>query len=132
MKVCFAASGGGHLRQILEMQAVCPASQCFFVSEDSVLFRTFAGPSKRLTVTRFTLGELRKKGRIDAARRIWRNMSESLKLVRNERPDVVITTGAGSVFFTALFARMLGAKVVLVETFSRSTGLSKFARIAAP
>ncbi len=132
MKICFAASGGGHLRQILELKGLWPKAECFFVSENSVLLQSFEGPPKRLSVTPFALSEMKKKGRRAVLGRIGRNMVESFGHVRRERPDVVITTGAGSVFFTALFGRLSGAKLVVIETFSRSTGLSKFARIAGP
>ena len=54
--------------------------------------------------------------------------SKSLAIVRRVRPDVLITTGAGSVFFAALFARLAGARVIVIESLSRSQRLSKSAR----
>jgi UDP-N-acetylglucosamine transferase subunit ALG13 len=42
----------------------------------------------------------------------------------------VITTGAGSMFFIVMLARLLGARVILIESFARFKGLSAFARLA--
>ncbi len=63
-----------------------------------------------------------------AARSAWR----SLKIVLRRRPDVIITTGAGSQVFLILWARLTGAKVILVDSFARFHAPSKFARIAGP
>src|SRR3546814_13179852 len=58
-----------------------------------------------------------------------RNMWASLRHTRRERPDVVISTGAGSALFTALFGRMSGAKFVLIESFARVRAPSLFGRM---
>src|SRR3546814_7123917 len=58
-----------------------------------------------------------------------RNMWASLRHTLRERPDVVISTGAGSALFTALFGRMTGAKFVLIESFARVRAPSLFGRM---
>ena len=45
---------------------------------------------------------------------------------------MVISTGAGAVFFAVLWARLLGARVVVIDSFARFDRPSLFARIAAP
>lgn len=106
--------------------------ECFFVSEDSPLLNSFNGPLKRFFVTPFALSELKRRQRINVLHRIARNFVESFHIIYREKPDIIVSTGAGSVFFTILFGRLSGAKVVIIETFSRYTSLSKFALITAP
>jgi UDP-N-acetylglucosamine transferase subunit ALG13 len=49
-----------------------------------------------------------------------------------ERPDVLITTGAGAVYFPVLWARALGTKVIAIESFARFEKPSLFGRLTAP
>ena len=62
----------------------------------------------------------------------WRNFRQSTRIIWRERPDVIISTGAGAVFFAVLWARLLGAKFILIESFARFDKPSAFARAAAP
>src|SRR3546814_20994004 len=59
-----------------------------------------------------------------------RNFWASLRHTLRERPDVVISTGAGSALFTALLGRLTGARFVLIESFARVRGPSLFGRMA--
>lgn len=60
------------------------------------------------------------------------SLGRAWSIIWRERPDVVITTGAGSCYFPVLFARLLGARIVLIDSFARFKGPSAFARIATP
>ena len=61
-----------------------------------------------------------------------RNFFELAGIMLRQRPDIVISTGAGAVFFSVLWARFLGAKFILIESFARFDRPSLFGRIAAP
>ena len=60
------------------------------------------------------------------------NFFASARIIIKERPTLVITTGAGSVFFCALFSRLLGARIIVIETFARFDRPSIFAKLAMP
>ena len=49
-----------------------------------------------------------------------------------EKPDVVITTGAGIVVFFCLFAKLLGAKLIFIESMARVERPSLTARFLYP
>ncbi|MHC4572973.1 MAG: PssD/Cps14F family polysaccharide biosynthesis glycosyltransferase [Planctomycetota bacterium] len=49
-----------------------------------------------------------------------------------ERPDVVITTGAGVVVFFCIFAKMLGAKLIYIESMARIERPTLTARFLYP
>ncbi len=132
MRICLAASGGGHLRQLLDLRPLWEKNDYFFVTEDIALGRSVAADHRTHFVDHVALGQARlgdpAKMVLAAIRNAWR----SLLICWRERPDVLVTTGAGSVFFLVLFVRMLGGKVVLIDSFARFDGRSAFARIASP
>jgi len=49
-----------------------------------------------------------------------------------ERPDVVITTGAGIVVFFCAFAKLLGAKLIFIESMARIERPTLTARMLYP
>lgn len=49
-----------------------------------------------------------------------------------ERPDVVITTGAGAVVFYCIFAKILGAKLIFIESMARIESPTLTARMLYP
>ena len=49
-----------------------------------------------------------------------------------ERPDVVISTGAGAVVFFCLFAKLLGAKLIFLESMAKVTRPTWTARLLYP
>jgi UDP-N-acetylglucosamine transferase subunit ALG13 len=61
-----------------------------------------------------------------------RNFFQTGAIMLKERPDVVISTGAGAVFFSVLWGRLIGAKIITVESFARFHHPSLFGRLSAP
>lgn len=47
------------------------------------------------------------------------NMMQSLLLILRDRPELIISTGAGMVIPTCLIGKLLGAKLVFIETAAR-------------
>ncbi|MBA2920738.1 glycosyl transferase family 28 [Sphingomonas sp. MAH-20] len=132
MKLCLAASGGGHIRQLLDLQPLWESEDYFFVTEDTALGRSLARDHPVRFVSHYALGQARLGRTAAMLKGAAANLVQSLRIVRQERPDVVITTGAGAVYWTAMSARALGAKVVLIDSFARFDAPSKFARGLKP
>jgi UDP-N-acetylglucosamine transferase subunit ALG13 len=127
-RICLAASGGGHVRQLLDLAPAWTGVDHFFVTEDTALGRSLSG--RVHFVPHFALGQgrLGKPGRMIL--NALRNLLRAAQIILAERPDLVITTGAGSMFFVVVWARLLGARIVVIESFARFEGLSAFARAA--
>lgn len=127
-----AASGGGHVRQLLDLQPLWRDYAAFFVTEDTALGRSIAAEHECLFVPHVALGQ----ARLGAPFRMLANAAVSLvrsfRIIRRTRPDVVLTTGAGSMIFIILWARLFGARVVLVDSFARFERPSAFARLGGP
>lgn len=131
LRICLAASGGGHIRQLLDLEACWSKYDFFFVSEDTALSRSLTPQYPVYFVSHFALGQIRHGGLMKAARAGWKNFWQSARIAIKQRPDIVISTGAGSVFFLVLWARLLGAKFFLIESFARFDNPSSFARASA-
>ena len=65
-------------------------------------------------------------------RNLLRNTRLAWTLVRRERPRVVISTGAGVAVPFLWVGRIYGARVIYVESFARTTGLSLTGRLVRP
>ena len=132
LKICLAASGGGHVRQLFDLDPAFAGHDCYFVTEATALGQSIGGDRRVHFVAHVALGQARLGAPL---RMVWaglRNAVQSLRIVARERPDVVVTTGAGSMAFTLLWARLFGARVMLIDSFARFTAPSAFARIAGP
>ncbi len=65
-------------------------------------------------------------------RNLLRNLLVAWRVVRDTRPTVMLTTGAGVAVPFAWVARLHGAKVVYVESLARIEGPSLSYRLIAP
>lgn len=130
MRIGLVGSGGGHVRQLLDLEGLWGDTDYFFVTEDTALTRDIAAKHRTHFVPHVALGQARLGKPFRMALAGVRSLWTSLGIVWRERPDAVITTGAGSCYFTVLFARLLGARIVLIDSFARFSGPSAFARIA--
>ncbi len=131
-RICLAASGGGHVRQILDLQPVWSEHDYFFVTEDTALGRTLGDEHPAHFVPHFAWGQARLGAPFRMLATAFKSFFRSAGIVLRERPDVVISTGAGAVFPLLLWARLTGAQVIVIESFARFEKPSLFGRIAAP
>ena len=132
LRLCLAASGGGHLRQLLDLKPVWSQHDYFFVTEDTALGRSLADEHRVAFVPHYGWGQARLGKGLRMARAAVVNFFQAAAVMLRERPQVVISTGAGAVFFPVLWARLMGARVVVIESFARFEHASLFGRMAAP
>ena len=132
LRICLAGSGGGHIRQLLDLEPAWRTHSYFFLSEDTALTRSIAKNHRTVFVPHFALGQARLGKPAKMLIAGCRNFFSSAKIIITERPDVLITTGAGSVFWSVIWARMLGARIVLIESFARFKAPSVFGKLTAP
>lgn len=130
--ICLAASGGGHLRQLLDLADFWSAHDHFFVTEDTALGRSVGQQHPTEFVPHFALGQAKLGNPLLMLGRALKSAWRSLRIVMRRRPGLVVTTGAGSQLFIVLWARLLGARIVLIDSFARFEGPSAFARLAGP
>ena len=128
--LCLSASGGGHVRQILDLEPLWRNYPHFIVTEDTSLGRSIAKQAPTEFVPHFAIGQAKLGAPLVMIAQAWRSLWHSLGIVRRHRPDVVLTTGAGSQLFVVVWARLCGAKIILIDSFARFDRPSAFARLA--
>lgn len=132
MKICLAGSGGGHVRQLLDLEPAWQGRDAFFITEDTALGKSLAQQHRCAFVPHVAMGQARLGAPF---RMLWaglQNFFKSAAIIFSERPAVLITTGAGAMFFAMLWARLLGAEIILIDSFARFERPSLFARLSAP
>lgn len=132
IRVCLAGSGGGHVRQLLDLKEVWSQHDYFFVTEDTALGRTLSESHRTYLLPHFAWGQAKLGAPFRMLFSALASFYQSAAIMFSERPDIIISTGAGAVYFPVVWARLLGACVVVIESFARFEGPSLFGRLAAP
>ncbi|MGB3795948.1 MAG: glycosyltransferase [Alteraurantiacibacter sp.] len=130
--LCLAASGGGHVRQLLDLAPLWQDFDHFFVTEDTALGQSIAQKHRTEFVPHFALGQAKLGNPLKMLKAAISSFWASFGIVRRNRPDYIITTGAGSQLFIVAWAKLLGAKIILIDSFARFDRPSAFARLAGP
>lgn len=118
MKVCIVSSCGGHLTEVRALKPAYERYLHFYVLNDKALL-----PADMASNTYF----------ITHSERDWRlflNLWEAYNILLRERPQLILSTGAGPAVPFALVGRFLfGCRVVFVETITRIQAPSMTGRI---
>ena len=112
IKVCFAASSGGHLEQLLALRSPMERYDSFILTEKT------AYEAKLPVRTRY----VRQVNRHEATflPNMLANAVISLRYWLAERPDVVVCTGVLATVPFCLIAHLMGAKLVYIESFAKT------------
>lgn len=132
LRVCLAGSGGGHVRQLLDLEPSWSQHDYFFISEDTALSRSIAEKHPTRFVPHVALGQARLGAPLRMLAATVKSFFVSARIIFQERPDVLISTGAGAVFFSLVWARLAGARIVVIESFARFDKPSVFGRLSSP
>ncbi len=129
LRILLAASGGGHLRQLLDLEPVWGAHDHVFVTTDFALGRSVAKVHRVHFVTEYGFGMWHQHRRLEMVVRSARNFCQAVMLVARERPQLVVTTGAAAIFWPILLARLSGARLVSIESFARMEAPSVYGKL---
>lgn len=121
-------STGGHLLQLVALRDAWEGFTRVWVTFDKSDARSLLA-DERVT---FAHGPTNRNFGLLAVRNLVRNGVLALRLVRAVRPKVVLTTGAGVAVPFAWVGRLLGARVVYVESLTRIDHPSLSCRLIAP
>lgn len=132
LKICLAGSGGGHVRQLLDLEPAWGPHDAFFITEPTALGQSLPHGRPVEFVAHYTFGQVRLGAPSKMLAGAWRNLIESIAALRKHRPDVIVTTGAGAMFLPALIGKLLGAELIYIESFARFDRPSLFGRMVKP
>jgi UDP-N-acetylglucosamine transferase subunit ALG13 len=115
---------------MLDLRSFWEAHERHFVTEPTPIARSLATSEQVHLVAPIAFGHFRAKPFPSVLSAATRNIIAAWRAVRTARPDLIVSTGAGSVFFVVLFAKLGGAKYIHVEPFCRFETPSIFGRLA--
>lgn len=122
VRISLVSGTGGHLTELLQLKELYKDYDHYFVTPDNEFSRQML---KDEDVQNVALTLRRPLHYII-------NLFQSLRILLKRKPDVVITTGSGDALATCLLARLMGKKLVFVETIARVDGPSNFGKIVHP
>ena len=106
LNICVVSSIGGHLDEVMQLLPVIEAHDYFIVvNAEGNLPERVEGKTVRIV----------------HSERDWKllvNFWEAAKILASRRPDVIISFGAGAAVPFSLVGKLMGMKVIFVETFN--------------
>jgi UDP-N-acetylglucosamine:LPS N-acetylglucosamine transferase len=123
MKVMLVCSAGGHLMQLHQLRSWWERQERTWV--------TFPGAQADSLLA----GENVVEAYYPTTRNIpnaIRNLGLAVRLLRADRPDVVVSDGAGVAFPFILIARLLGVRTVYLEVYDRISRPTLTGRLCYP
>jgi len=123
MKICLVCSAGGHFLELLSLKPIWEKYDRFWV--------TFSMPD-----TRFMLRGEKVYRACAPTNRNFKNLALNsllaVKVLSREKPQVIISTGAGVAIPFLYFGRLAGAETIYIESLTRITDLSLTGRLVYP
>jgi UDP-N-acetylglucosamine:LPS N-acetylglucosamine transferase len=120
LKICLAASAGGHLTQLLKLARGWEGYDVFFVTTGHAVENEL---QKRGKV--YIVGESNRKQLL----KTMKVFLKCVKIVRNERPDVILSTGAAAGCMLCFLSKLRGAKVIWMDSITNTEKLSLSGRM---
>ena len=114
MKIVFAASSGGHLEQLLMLKPLMEKYDSILVTEKT---QYSAG---KMDIKTYYLKQINRKEVLFIPKLIG-NSFRSLRIIIKERPTVMITTGVLAIIPMALLMKIIGGKLIYLESFAKVT-----------
>ena len=123
MNICLVGSSGGHLAHIMNMKSFWQKHDRFFV--------TFKLPDTK------DLGETERcywayHPTTRNIPNLLKNFVLALKVISKEKPDLVLTTGAGVALPFFIIGKIFGAKTIYIEVYDRIDYASLTTKLCKP
>lgn len=124
IKICLAASSGGHLEQLLKLDSLLKEYNGFIVTE-----KTNYDVINKNEVYYLKQINRKEKGFVS---KLISNIYTSFKVLKNENPDVIITTGVLAIVPLCILAKLKGKKLIYIESFAKINSPTLTGRILYP
>jgi UDP-N-acetylglucosamine:LPS N-acetylglucosamine transferase len=113
-KVLAIASGGGHWVQLLRLRPAFEGCDVVFATAKEG-YRSDVGEGEFRVIL-----DANRSDKIKLLKSLW----SVFTLVRRERPDVIVSTGAAPGYFALKIGRLLGARTIWVDSIANAEELS--------
>ncbi len=122
-EVLLVCSSGGHLLQLLALRHAWEGIRCTWVTEGTSDARSLLA-QERVIVAHWPAER--------SLAMLGRNLLLAVRVLREVRPSILITTGAALAVPFVWIARLLGVRIVYVESITRIESPSLSGRMIAP
>jgi UDP-N-acetylglucosamine:LPS N-acetylglucosamine transferase len=122
VKIALAASAGGHLTELLRLEEAWKGKEAFFVTTTGVVA---AGLQRAYRTRVYTVCESNREHPL----RTLSAFASCVRIALRERPDVVISTGAAHGCMMCWLGKLLGARVIWVDSIANVERLSLSGRM---
>ena len=113
-KICFTASSGGHFEQLMMLKPLMDKYDSFIVTEKT----DYSVMNNDRKV--YYLGQINRNEKTFIFKMII-NSFKSFNIFINEKPDIVISTGALSTIPICILSKIFRKKVIFIESFEKVT-----------
>jgi beta-1,4-N-acetylglucosaminyltransferase len=120
LRICLAASAGGHLNQLLRLTDSWKGYKTFSITTTPVVAEKL-----RKYGTSYVVGESNRQH----LRRVIRVLIRCISIIFKERPNVVISTGASVGCMTCVLGKLLGAKIIWIDSITNVNQISLSGKI---
>lgn len=110
MKICLVGSSGGHLNHLYMLKPFWVTKERFWVTFDKEDARSLLEKEKMYPCYFPTNRNIKN---------LIRNTFVALKVLRKEKPDVIISSGAAVAVPFFYLGKLFGAKLIYIEVFDR-------------
>ena len=124
-KICFVASSGGHLEELMCLKEIMEENDSFFVTEKSGQI------TEKSLNNAYIVRQINRHEKFF----LWHFIKlfiSAQEILKTEQPDVIITTGALVCFPFCLLAKIKGKKIIYIESFARVNEKSLTGKLMQP
>jgi len=111
LKICFAASCGGHLEEISQLTGIKAGRDCFLITEKGAYETDFCDNV-------YYVSQINRR-QLTFPFIFIKIFISSLFILYKERADCIITTGALMGYPVALAGKLMGKTIIYIESFAR-------------
>ena len=125
-KICMVSSCGGHFMELMQLLPAVKDHDFYLVTEKNIASTAIVEKYKH-----HYLMQQERKG-IGFLFKFAYNIMASVYFLLKENPDIIITTGAGASYPTCKFGKILGKKIIYIESFAKLDDKSVTGKMVYP
>lgn len=110
MKICLVGSSGGHLIQLYELKQWWSKHDRFWVTFDKQDSRSLLEDEQKYWCFHPTNRSIKN---------LIKNTFLAVKILKREKPDIIISTGAAPAIPFFYIGKLIGCKLVYIEVYDR-------------
>lgn len=123
LKVCFVTSSGGHLTHLMQLKEWWKDKDRFWVTFNKEDSRSILENEKKYWCYFPTNRNIKN---------LIKNTFLAIKILRKEKPDLIISTGAAPAIPFFYLGKLFGAKLIYIEVFDRIDKYTVTGKIVYP